>query len=116
MGAVYLTNNNNWGKQQTLFSQTKTSLETLQSEELDSLISETTKLGGQTRTMLRANPKSADGVSALEHLLERLVGIRSAKDLGKSSEAVLNAKSELASVRNLASDTNDDESKLGLLF
>ena len=116
MSAVYLTNNNNWGKQQTLFSQTKTSLETLQSEKLDSLISETTKLGGQTRTMLRANPKSADGVSALEHLLERLVGIRSAKDLGKSSETVLNAKSELASVRNIAIDTDDDESKIGLLF
>ena len=116
MGAVYLTNNNNWGKQQTLFSQTKTSLETLQSEELDSLISETTKLGGQTRTMLKANPKIADGVSALEHLLDRLVGIRSAKDLGKSSETVFNAKSELASVRNLASDADDDDSKLGLLF
>ena len=56
------------------------------------------------------------GVSALEHLLERLVGIRNAKDLGKSSEAALNAKSELASVRNIAIDTDDDESKIGLLF
>ena len=66
--------------------------------------------------MLKANPKIADGVSALEHLLERLVGIRSAKDLGKRCETVLNAKSELASVRNVAIDTDDDESKLGLLF